>query len=133
MRTLMKAGLRTAALFLGYTAVAPASDFCLDNGVTLKAFSIPGTGICKEHRGFTPGGEHFLSGAACGSSNGLTITFTHLMVSNDDVRTQEITLNRQGLTGTFRECIIEAVSGVGCAAPLAVAKTLCSPATVPVP
>ena len=125
----MNTSLVTAALLLGSAALAGAADFCLDNQVVLKAFSPPGHGACKEYRGvrLVPG-DHFVSGAVCGSSDSLTITFTHLMVG-DDIRSQRITLERATLKGTFTECKL----GNCCIAPRNVARTACDPSAGELP
>ena len=85
--------------------------------------------MCKEYRGvkLVPG-DHFISGAACGSSDNGTITFTHLMVG-DDVRTQRITLERATLTGTFVECFLDNF----CFGPTNVARAACNPSTGEIP
>jgi hypothetical protein len=142
MRRTLTVTLVAAALLLGNAALV-AADFCLATGVNtlvLKAFTLPGRGACKETRGFYPPGGDFgpptfwVAGLACGSTNGVSITFFHTGIDDPGqvAFTDKFVLNRASASGSGQECLLETGSGTGCI-PVTWTKIPCSPSTVPVP
>jgi hypothetical protein len=100
----------------------------------LKAFSLPGTGVCNEARGFFESGPFWANGIACGSSDGDEITFSlTAMKDNGSVMiTDFFKLLRASPTTAVpgKECAV--VGSTGCFS-ATYAKIACSPRAVPVP
>ena len=112
----------TAAILLGNAAIAVGADMCLVlsfsntsyivNTLILKDFSLPARGKCKETQGFYTGGPpfgpgpHWVTGMACGSSNGDHITFVHTGIHESGTRmiTDKFTFDRRFRTGLGKEC-----------------------------
>jgi len=126
----------SAALLLSTAVAVAAADFCMEttvdaNMLALKGFSLPGKGACKETRGFYIFGPYWVTGMACGSSDGSHITFFQTGASGDGtiMITDTFALNRTALSGSGTECS----SGGGFCFPNTWTKIPCSPSTVPVP
>lgn len=117
---------------------ARAADYCLHAGtgtIVLKAFSLPGKGVCKDARGFFLLSDEpwWLNGMACGSSDGAHVTFTQLVHLPDLVESFAYTLNRASSTGSLRQCVLDTGNGGSCVSGIAVSETPCNPTKVPVP
>ena len=138
MRKALGAVLVATVFLLGNAAIVTAGDFCLSHSsgdtLVLKAFSLPGKGVCKETRGFYSGAVYFVTGMACGSSDLDHVTFFHTAVSQDggQVFTDRFSLSRTTLSGSGKGCELDTGFGGSCG--LATwTKVDCSPKTVPVP
>jgi hypothetical protein len=124
------------AVLLGHAGTAMAADFCLSTGastLTLKAFSLPGKGACKEVRGFFSGLEAiWVAGMACGSSDNDHVTFivSGMAATSAFLVTGRAVLDRETLSGPVVVCQTD--SGV-CAPSVTYDKVNCAPKTVPVP
>jgi hypothetical protein len=112
----------TAAILLGNAAIAVGADMCLVltfsqlphpavNTLILKDFSLPAKGKCKETRGFYTGGgvgpgRHWVTGMACGSSDGARVTFVHTGIDESGTRgiADKITFDRRLRSGLGKEC-----------------------------
>ena len=112
----------TAAILLGNAAIAAAADMCFIlqfplnsltvNTLVLKSFTLPARGTCKETRGFYTGGwqygpgPHWVTGMACGSSDGNHVTFVHTGIHESGVRmiTDKFTFDRRNRWGEGKEC-----------------------------
>jgi hypothetical protein len=122
--------LVTAGLLLGNAAAAAAADLCLDSplSLVLKAFTPPARGVCKETRGFYREALIWMSGTACGSSDGDDITFAQTGVAGTVLVTDTFRLNRQTMSGPGVLCVVG-----GQCFPDTWTKMACQPTTVPVP
>ena len=120
-----------------------AADFCIDvsngsgtpNVFALKGFTMPGKGTCKEARGFLQIGPFWTTGIACGSSDGVNVTFS--LTSTYDTGIETITdtfklLRASPSTNVSgKECCV--AGGCPACQDLVYAQVACSPATVPIP
>ena len=140
----------TAAILLGKTAMAVGADMCLTltfplhshtvNTLILKAFSLPARGTCKETRGFYTGGPygpgpHWVTGMACGSSDGDHVTFVHTGIHESGTRmiTDKFTFDRRLRMGLGQECFPDPEEEGSCYAEvMRWTEVLCG-GTVPVP
>jgi hypothetical protein len=134
----LTAVLVATGIVLGNAAIVAAADFCVAaSGTTfvLKAFALPGKGICKETRGFYIGSTFWTTGMACGSSDRDHITFFQTGVSDGGtvVFTDKFTMDRTTLSGPGVECALDTGSGGTCLPPTTYTKIDCTPKTVPVP
>ena len=117
-RTLAVA-LTTAALLFGTAATAAAADYCMQldligydgtrypwNFLILKDFSLPRKGRCKVTQGFYAAGPFWVTGMACGSSNGVDVTFFHTgsEYSGRKMVTDTFRLNRTTALGFGAQC-----------------------------
>jgi hypothetical protein len=136
MLTMLRAALVTTAL-LGSGALASGADFCLvdsfNNMVVGKGFSLPSKGVCKEFRGFVQGSDVSFFGQACGSSDNTRITFRLTTMGTNQIGGYLFALDRGSLSGSGQFCQAQVVGGGGCAEMTSIARTACSPSTVPVP
>ena len=106
----------TALILLGNAAIAVGADMCLVltfsetpyllNTLVLKAFTLPARGTCKETRGFYTGGPYWVTGMACGSSDGDHVTFVHTGIHESGTRmiTDKFTFDRRFRYGLGKEC-----------------------------
>jgi hypothetical protein len=149
MRTLLTVSLLMMTVALGSTAVAVASDFCVDIGFgathlgTLvgKAFALPGRGACRDFRGYSheglplwiPGTVLFVGGHACGSSDGDHVTFSLFGSVDGSAEVYSFSLNRGTLAGQGNTCNPNQGSFSGTCSIWNFTKIPCSPSTVPVP
>lgn len=139
VRSTLRAAVTTLVCVLGSASVVAATDFCIHedsgggggNTIVLKAFSLPGKGACKEAAGFFEGGPYFMSGSACGSSDGVGIRFVLVSLIADALTSDTFALLRVSPTTAVsgRECD---ANGGSCAN-FTYSKTTCSPTKVPVP
>jgi len=143
MRTTLKVMLMAIVLLLANTGVVGATDFCLDvdnggNTFVLKAFLLPGKGICKGAFGFAVNPVVWLNGSACGSSDGVNITFTLVATGTGGVsfETNFFKLHRASLTTAVDGHICSGFNPgtvfVTCTTDT-FAKTACAPSVVPIP
>jgi hypothetical protein len=126
-------------IVLALPSAALGADYCLRAGaaatIVLKAFALPGKGVCKDARGWLQlfSDVWWLDGMACGSSDGTHVTFSALAQPPGAVETLLFTLDRATLTGSLRQCVLDSGSGGLCTSGIGVSKVACSPAKVPVP
>ena len=118
--------------------IAVAADYCLNvasSTIVLKAFALPGKGVCKDARGFflVSSEVWWVNGMACGSSDGTHVTFTQLAHLPDLIETFAYTIDRSTLSGSMRQCVLDTGSGGGCQGGIGVGVAPCNPAKVPVP
>jgi hypothetical protein len=136
MRSFARCLIVVATVVLGTTTYA--ADYCFNiagNTLVLKAFSLPGKGVCKDARGFfrLSSDVWWLDGMACGSSDGTHVTFSQLAQPPGLVETFLYTVDTETLTGSLRQCVVDSGSGGSCVSGIALNKVPCSPAKVPVP
>src|SRR5262245_60059083 len=98
MRTTLKVVLGAMLLLLANADMVGATDFCIDVDNGGKTFVLPGKGVCTTTRGFGQG-PVWLDGMACGSSDGVNITFSFVAYFNGtEFETNFFKLHRASLT-----------------------------------
>lgn len=135
MLTMLRALVATA--LLGGASLATAGDFCLHDNFTNtfvgKSFSLPSKGACKDFHGFFQDATDIaLFGEACGSSDNTRITFRLTIVGLNEIGAYLFTLDREALSGSGQICTAAVTGSGACNQVTSIAKTACSPSTVPV-
>ena len=141
----------TAAILLGNAAIAVGADMCLAltfsqlphptlNTLILKDFSLPARGKCKETRGFYTGGPagpgpHWVTGMACGSSDGDHVTFVHTGIHDSGTRmiADKFTFDRRLRMGLGKECFPDPEEEGSCYSELMRWEEVLCGGAVPVP